>query len=597
MCGIFGFWLTNALTDEDVLMAREATSMLEHRGPDGQGEWIDSGAGIYFSHRRLAIVDLSPAGAQPMVCGDTVITYNGEIYNFEELREELISYGIVFSSRSDTEVLLSAWKYWGRKCLDHFDGMYSFAVYDSKGLHLVTDPFGEKPLYVAKTNKGVYFSSEPLPLINMLGLEFNISLEQVYQFLALGFLSAPHTGFGGLECISPATLRTYSNPQKSSEQIYWRLPKEGYKPKFEESDIDELRDILIRQLKRRMRADVPVGLFLSSGVDSALIAALISRELDLPLKALTVSFPDGTDEAAGAADIARFLDIPHVVIDSNQVKEWQDLPASLFSLFGVPNDNVSAISVKQMSLLAKADITVALGGVGGDEAFWGYNKYAFIYLNKLAYTIPAWIMKWAGPVLGLLPRGKNARLMLSGNERERFVALKNTMFNVLAKKGVCHVPCLPGFEEPSSDMLARVRRFDLQHTLPSSYLASVDRGSMRAGVEVRTPFLSRELFEFCGRFSSSAMLGQGQKYALKQLLKRYLPSELVDRPKRGFIFPLKRYFETAMPEPPTHPMLADVADYVWSNMAEVGADVVALRLLILDRFLKRSAAPNSNREG
>lgn len=590
MCGIFGFWLNRPLTDSDVARGQAMTAALAYRGPDGQGDWVDRDAGLYFGHRRLAILDLSDAGRQPMADGETVVTYNGEIYNFAELRQTLEAAGHRFTSSSDTEVLLAAWRHWGAACLDHFDGMFGFALYDGHRLHIATDPFGEKPVYVAQTSDGLYFASEPAPLIELLGLTFQPSDPEIGHFLALGYFPTPSTGYPGLEWLPAATLRTYETPASFREHRYWSLPPEGQKERFEATDLDALRDLLITLLARRMRADVPVGLFLSSGVDSALVAALVSREIGLPLTALTVSFPDGVDEAAGASAIAAHLGLPHTIVNSQQSEGDGDLPNALHDLFRVPNDNVSALSVEQMSHLARTQMTVALGGVGGDEAFYGYNKYAFVHHRRSAYRVPGSLIRLFAPLTGLHPKGRLLNRMLSGSDEERFVALKNSRLGDLQQEGLFRLPPLPGFGEDGAGMLQAIRSFDFRQTLPASYLASVDRGSMRASVEVRTPYLARELFEFCAQFSAQAMLGQGQKHALKAILRRYLPDALVDRPKRGFVFPLKRYFETAQPAPPKDPRLVALGRQVWEDLNQPGAEGLALRLLILDRFMQGQGA-------
>jgi asparagine synthase (glutamine-hydrolysing) len=583
MCGIFGFWLRRPMTDEDIGLGRRATAMLAHRGPDGQGEWLDRGAGIFFGHRRLAILDLSSASDQPMQRGESIVVFNGEIYNFPELRAELAAEGYNFTTEGDTEVLLAAWQRWGAACLDRFDGMFAFAVYDGSRLHLVTDPFGEKPLFVAETKEGVYFSSEPQVLIT--------DEDQVAQFLALGFIPSPGTGFSGMEWLPPATLCSYSKARLLGQRRYWevhRASERQGKTKLTAADIDRLADVLIRLLRRRLKADVPVGLFLSSGVDSALIGALASRELGVPLKSMTVSFSDGIDEATSAAAIAAHLGLPHQVIDSRNDDCWTDLPGALAKLYGIPNDNVTALSVQQMSHLARRQMIVALGGVGGDEAFYGYNKYEFLHRHRWLYRLPQSLFAALRPpraLLSMVPRWANLERLLNSPPQARFLALKNAEIGTMLRSGVLRIPSLPDFDPCGRDLVCAVRDFDLRQTLPASYASAVDRGSMRAGVEVRTPYLARELFDFVSDFAPSAMFDGGQKAVLRRLLRRYLPADLVDQPKRGFVFPLKRYMGTLGERTPTVGGLeVSVLSDLWARRLDSGCDTIALRLMVLERF-------------
>ncbi|MEW6593820.1 MAG: asparagine synthase (glutamine-hydrolyzing) [Thermodesulfobacteriota bacterium] len=600
MCGLFGYWLRRPLTDDDILRGREATGTLSHRGPDGQGEWLDRGRGLYLGHRRLAILDLSAASDQPMQREGLVVAFNGEIYNFKELRAELEVIGSVFRTTGDTEVLLAAWQRWGRGCLDRFDGMFAFALFDGERLHLVTDPFGEKPLFVVESGEGVFFASEAAVLVRLLGLAFEPTSDQVAQFLALGFIPAPETGFPGLQWLGQATLRSYDRSHQRLEAKYWAIPQgDGTEGKLhlDEADLDALAAILVRLLQRRLRADVPVGLFLSSGVDSALIGALAVRELGVALDAMTVSFSDGSDEADAASAVASALGLPHQVIDSRSDGAWREMPVALDSLYGVPNDNVTALSVFQMSSLARQRMIVALGGVGGDEAFYGYNKYEFLHRHRLVYRVPSFCWAFLRPlrlVPRLFPRLTTLDRLLSGGAAARFLALKNAELGELLRMGAIRVPPLPDFAGCGRDLLEAVRGFDLRQTLPASYIAAVDRGSMRASVEVRTPYLARDLFEFVAGFAPSAFFLGGQKIVLRRLLRRYLPPVLIDRPKQGFVFPLKRYLATVGDSPPrTSGLSPEALSGIWARRLGKGGDTLALRLLILEHFFAAHGATSS----
>ncbi|MHA1113908.1 MAG: asparagine synthetase B family protein, partial [Alphaproteobacteria bacterium] len=303
-------------------LGQRGTAMLAHRGPDGEGAWRDDAAGLYLGHRRLAIIDLSPAAAQPMARHGGVIAYNGEIYNHPALRRELETDGAAFDSRSDTEVVLAAWSRWGPAALDRFDGMFAFALWRDGVLHLVTDPFGEKPLYWAETPDGIYFASEPAPLVECLGLVFQPTELEIAGFMALGFVPPPATGFPGLHVLPPASHLRMAAGQVETERRYWvppsPMPRRGAIEPVGAEDLERIRGALVESLAGRVLSDVPLGLFLSAGIDSSLVAALARRDLGLDLQALTVAFPDGADESAGAAEIARILNLSHRIVDSRE---------------------------------------------------------------------------------------------------------------------------------------------------------------------------------------------------------------------------------------------------------------------------------------
>jgi asparagine synthase (glutamine-hydrolysing) len=595
MCGVFGFWLKRPLSEAVILSARSATNGLSHRGPDGMGEWYDKEAGIYLGHTRLSIVDLTPASDQPMREGGQVMVFNGEIYNYKELRDELISLGENLETLGDTEVLFSAWRRWGINALDRIDGMFAAAIFDRHGLHLITDHFGEKPLYILENEDGIYFSSEANTLISLLGLEFFPDQGDINSFLSLGFIPQPRTGFKGLSSLQPGRVRHYINPLKNNERVYFSAtelsPQRGGRRRFSESDLDDLGCILTRLVRRRLRSDVPVGLFLSSGVDSALIGALASRELGVKLNSLTVAFRGGVDEAPKASLIAKELGLPHEVIDSYVPKNKTDIVKALIELYGSPNDNLSGLSTYQMALIAKEKMTVALGGLGGDEAFFGYNKYHFLYRYRWIYKLSPMFLKTLSPINRLFKNVSKLRSLerlLYGDDVDRFLSLKNVGIGSSIQAGLLKPPSLGGFYGEANGILQRVKNFDITQTLPASYAVAVDRGAMRAGVEVRTPYLARELFEFTSQFAPAAFFVDGQKGVLKRLLSRYLPDSLVSNSKRGFVSPLDGYLSAVGKKPYFYKWVdPNFIESVWANRFKSGFSEIALRLLILEQMLKK----------
>jgi len=595
MCGIFGFSLNRPLTEEDIARGRRATAMLAHRGPDGDGEWRDDPAGLYLGHRRLAILDLTSAGKQPMAGHGGVIAYNGEIYNHPSLRRELAAAGAVFESRTDTEVVLAAWSRWGAAALDRFDGMFAFALWRDGILHLATDPFGEKPLYWARTPDGIYFASEPAPLIAILGLTFDPTETDVAGFMALGFVPPPDTGFPGLFCVPPARHLRVSSGSLADDRPYWTPPApracNGPIRPVGKNDLSHIRSVLIESLEGRLISDAPIGLFLSAGIDSSLVAALVRRDLGRDLQALTVAFPDGADESGAAADVARHLDLPHLVVDSRaDGTATNDGPAALEDMYGVPNDNLTALSVAQMSRAARRHMTVALGGMGGDELFFGYGRHALFWRWRHWFRLlPPFVdmaQRVAGSTLERLPAWRKLRRHFHGDSPWRYLATKSyPAGDILA--------ALPGAdsavrgawrETPGAPPVTVARDVDTRLVMPGSYIPAIDRGSMRASVEVRTPFLSRALVEALESLDQRALIAGGPKHVLRTLLRRDLPDYLVDRPKQGFIFPAARFLAALGTAPPNAGLPESLAGEVWRRRAEYGFAALAIRLSVLARF-------------
>ena len=586
MCGIFGFWLRRELRSDDLTIGRNGVQALAHRGPDARGEWVDMKRGIFLGHTRLAIQDLSSSSNQPMTRYGKTVVFNGEIYNFRELREELEKRGCVFSTSGDCEVLLAAWETWGQDALNRFDGMFGVAMYEHDHLNLMTDAFGEKPLYVLNKPEGLFFSSEPRALISSMGLKFNPTEEEISQFLTLGFIPHPNTGFVGLEALGPGVVRCYHRSGEFHEREHWSLAESPSRKRvIKSSDLDDLADILIDSIKKRLRSDVPFGLFLSSGVDSALIAALASQELRTPVESLTVSFKSGVDEGHAASDIAQHFGLRHRVLDVGGDFSRKSIPEELIALYGTPNDNVSGLFVKRLAEIAKADMTVALGGLGGDELFYGYNKYSFLHRYSFAYRVPyPWIKYFSG-IKVLFPEGRVSRAfdMLSGDPAERYIRVKNNGLGKLLDLGYFTTPNIPRISNTDDDLLLLARNFDLRQTLPCSYAAAVDRGGMAAGVEIRTPYLCKQLFRFVDQFEARVFFNGGQKALLKALLRRYLPDYLVDAPKRGFIYPIQDYLRRAPDKVPGGLNFydAELVNYVWSRRSEKSFREIALRLMII----------------
>jgi asparagine synthase (glutamine-hydrolysing) len=546
MCGIFGFYLRRPLTAKDVESGKLATDKLSHRGPDNTGYWNNTKQGVFLGHTRLSIQDTSKSNNQPYKRDNIKLVFNGEIYNFLELRNNLINQGYSFRTTGDTEVLANAWLRYGEDALNLFDGMYAFALFHNKELFLTVDIFGEKPLYWCENNDGVYFSSEPAPLIDLLNLEVDLSEDRKNEFLALGYIPSPYTAFKGLQRCEPATIIKISPLGKVSQRRYWKKPEQyisnGRLHPISKLELDTIEEKLTSSLSRRLIADVPKGLFLSSGVDSSLIASIMCKNLDEDVQALTVAYNsnDIHDESMSAKKIADYLNIEHILVNSEELNSEYNLN-ELDTIFNEPNIGLTAFSVRQMSRLSKKYFTVALAGTGGDEVFFGYGKHYFFY--KYRHILTNQLLKSFFRKMEFFTkyskRAKTYNYLSSFNNNELLFALKNSPYYADIKwtKKLSKVSNSYFNDVSAIDLVLKTRNFDMDINLPNMVIPAIERASMREGLEVRTPFLNRELLEVVSNIDYRKFVAFGQKNVLRLLLERFLPKNLFDFPKKGFIFP------------------------------------------------------------
>ena len=594
MCGIFGFYLNRRLNEKDLLLGKSGMKALRHRGPDYSNYWTSIENGIFLGHTRLSIIDLSEQSNQPMIRDNAVLAYNGEIYNYVELKKELVNQGFAFTSSGDAEVLLNSWHRWKTDALNHFDGMFAFALYQDKQLHLATDPFGEKPLYWTRTKEGIYFSSEPNPLVKLLSIKPNFSLEDITSFLCLGFLPDSSSGYSNLHRMPPGSHFICSPNKNIEERKYWSPSKlntcKEKTQELSEKNLDDISHALIESLRVRLRSDVPLGFFLSSGVDSSLITALAVKELNHKPLALTVSFPDKevNDESDAAEGIAKFLGLNHKKINSLD-DPARAKPSLIFDLFGEANDNLTVAAFYQMSKVARSLIKVAVTGMGGDELFYGYSKYQTLYQWRHLLSLPQSVRKSLSLLLPdriLGGRFSYLSQVLSSSDTSQFIAVKNPACCRWLWK-------LPQVENVSRKLFSGLnfpldikgRYFDLINTMPYTFIPAVERGSMRASLEVRTPFLNRRLFEIISNLDQRSFVSFGQKSILRRILKRYLPEKLFNYPKRGFNYPtgyfLKEYERTI---PKIEGLPEKNTELAWKQRNQKGWQKLALRLAILNHY-------------
>ena len=590
MCGILGFSLKHPITTGDIEHGLKNLECLEHRGPDGQGHAVFSDYGVFIGHRRLAILDLSDNASQPMTRDELTVAHNGEIYNFLEIRKNLESKGINFSTNSDTEVLIKAWAQSGPKCLQSFDGMFAFTLFDGKNTHLATDPFGEKPLYVYENEDGVYYASEPSPLIKMLGIKFNPSESEIAAFLTLGFIPAPATGFKNLQLLPPGSHAVISEGKIINITQYWtpeipKIPK-GKPVEVTDNELDLVADALVESVRVRLRSDVQMATFLSSGVDSALVAAITAKELQVDIPAITVGFPntDVADESIGASDIAQHLGLEHQIVQHDGAG-GRDPLSLIINLYDCAIDNPTVIPAFHMSSIARASATVALSGVGGDEIFYGYNRYQLFYKHRKLLSLSGTMRKLCGALLDITGH-KPVSALLNHSPNWTYANFKNVgVLDILDS-----VPYLKNwadgyFDEFESPHFRASRHFDLTSVLPNSFIPAIERASMRTGLEVRTPFLNKKLLKVVDQMDPRSLIAFGQKNIARRLLKRYIPEHLILGGKRGFNSPLDPIIKSHPDKPKIPGINREVVETSNSRKFDGRGRELFVRLIMLERLI------------
>ena len=562
MCAIVGIaGLTNYDRREWLKTARD--TML-HRGPDDAGIWWSEDDLIGLGHRRLSIVDLSALGHQPMadITNRYTIVFNGEIYNFRSLRMELVDAGFKFISNTDTEVILNAYSYWGIDCLRHFNGMFSFAIFDSikKNIFLARDRAGEKPLYYSHINKTFKFASELKALISDQSSTSKINPIALDAYLTLGYVPMDLCIIQDINKLMPAHAAIYDlNSDKLKLWCYWEpMP---YKDSDAESPepsflLSKLECLLEDSVRMQLLADVPVGVLLSGGVDSSLVVAMASKHTD-KLKTFTVGFSEYSsfDESSHANLIANHFKTDHTSLNASKVD--CKLLKELACQFDEPMADSSMIPTFIVTNMVKQYCTVALGGDGADELFGGYPQYSkLLYAKKYAANIPFLLKKFSYDFSNLLPvgfKGRNWLTTLKSNLDEGLPIVGN-FFTSKERKNLLYPITYVGNEAEllwkantpiEDDIIQRATRMDFNWYLPEDILVKVDRTSMLNSLELRSPFLDSRIIDFA--FSSVPTSLKANEYSRKILLKAFarkvLPSEFDFNRKQGFSIPLKIWLE------------------------------------------------------
>lgn len=545
MCGIAGLWQKDAGN-------RHIEAMLAsiwHRGPDNQGIWPNTSKQLYLGQQRLSIIDLSPGGHQPMLSetGRVAITYNGEIYNFQEIRQELEQSGINFRSSSDTEVLLNGYLFWGTEVLDKLVGMFAFAIWDEdkEQLFLARDRAGEKPLYYAHAGQQFAFASEIQALSKLDWVDTSLDDEGLLMYLRLQAVPAPYSIYKGIKKLAPAHAMLVT---KAGSKIwrYWDpIHYLAKKPlDISESEaLEELEKLIRTSVKGQMIADVPLGAFLSGGIDSSTVVSFMTELASHKVKTFTIGFEeDSQDESKHAGKIADYLGTEHNCEYLSQ-EDALNLVGRIPAMYGEPFADPSALPTYLVSQVARKHVTVSLSGDGGDEAFGGYERYD--------------ILDRAEPWLKTLaPFGEAMR------SAERFLPRKAALLAPYIGRDISKLyqqyagrfnneelsELMGSYLEPSEFRRAwnltglsgrrRAMMTDMLIYMPEVVLAKVDRAAMAVSLESRAPLLDHRILEFSLRLPDNLIKN---KYILKQLLYKRIPKALLERPKQGFGVPLRKW--------------------------------------------------------
>ncbi len=575
MCGLVAIIEQSHRTTTEALrdQAQRMTNALSHRGPDRQSIWIDAGAGVALGHTRLAVIDLSTAGNQPMVSADgtMAIAYNGELYNAPQIRDELSALGRTFRGHSDTEVLLEGCSAWGvRECLSRADGMFAFALWDSqqRTMTLARDRLGEKPLYWGQLEGQWLIASELKALRAHPAWRGQLDPAALADYLRCRCIPAPLTIYRGFQKLPPAHLLEVRLNAKPRMSRYWEAATVAARGPIaidDETAIDELERLLGDAVARRMVSDVPLGSFLSGGIDSSLVTTMMQMRAAAPVRTFSIGFrADAFNEAPFARAIATHLGTDHTELYVDPADAMELIPR-LAEIYDEPFADASQIPTCLLAALTRQHVTVALSGDGGDELFGGYRRYqetdrAWARLNrmpKLGRRLAGFGLQAVGKALRDTPIGRSAAgsAWLPSTDRleywssiatvadaDAFYAYRGTQWRN-ANDVLRHTPESNGHESTATtligDFITRMQLADLTSYLPDDILTKVDRATMAVALEARVPLLDRRVVEFAlGLPTRLKVRNTVGKWLLRQVLARHLPKNLFERPKAGFSVPL-----------------------------------------------------------
>lgn len=649
MCGITGFWSTNIRQYEPDRVLDVMVSAIKHRGPDDEGVWTDSDCGVFLGHRRLSVIDLSNEGRQPMLSrsGRYVISYNGEVFNYAELRRQLAA--PAWRGHSDTEVMLEAFDQWGVEgAVKRFNGQFAFAVWDVREsvMILARDRLGIKPLYVGRFGDTFAFGSELKSLAAHPSFDGRIDAEAVTRFLELGYVPGALSIYAAVRKVPPGHILEMREPGAGlSSRSYWSVEdvvenRHAGGDGAEEA-LDGLEQRLRDAVRLRMVADVPVGAFLSGGIDSSLVVSLMMQEASGPVKTFSVGFEEESfDEAPHATRIAQYLGTDHTNL---YVKAGDvfDVLNELPRMYDEPFADVSQVPTCLVSRLARQSVTVSLSGDGGDELFGGYGRYVralrqWSKVSRIPAPLRGIFRGAAAPVAaiersrlgrsaayalgrlvnpGVMPGQFARQLELVGSTDALAFYAQSIRLKAggLSNRGIrnssrtaasTNVDIGKGLSFLESMMLT-----DTLAYLPDDILVKVDRASMDVALEVRVPFLDHRVVEFSWSVPEDLKMRDGQtKWLLRQLLKRYVPERMFERPKQGFAIPLGAWLRGPLRDW-AESLLADrqvaagglvdptSVKAIWkAHLAEKGDfEMLLFRIISLQQWLDQKGESSTNR--
>lgn len=586
MCGITGFWDTLHRTEREQMLATltQMSNTLVHRGPDGDGAWCDANTGIGFAHRRLAIVDLSEHGAQPMhsASGRYVISYNGEIYNHLEIKDQLTAANAApnWRGHSDTEIILAAFEAWGiEAALQKFVGMFAIALWDlqDKRLYLIRDRMGEKPLYYGWCQEHLVFGSELKSLKAHFAWRQSINRDAVNLLMQYNCIPAPYTIYENIYKLEPGHLLAINADKSLHKVAYWSLKDVVNRTQrtvelTPTEAVDALESKLKLAIKQQMLADVPVGAFLSGGIDSSTIVALMQTQSSTPVKTFTIGFEDEAyNEAEQAKAVAQHLKTQHTELYLSAEQTRAIIP-ELPNFYDEPFADSSQLPTYIVAKMTRQYVTVSLSGDGGDELFAGYNRYTWLTTiwRKISY-LPKPLRKALARIILLWPPRSWDKLftflnsvlpnsMQQRNPGEKLYKLAAlcdakspyAIYNMLLTHWEANAKNL--LPDLSADLNAQpltaiMMYIDSLRYLPDDILVKVDRAAMAVSLETRTPFLDHRVVEFAWSLPLDYKVHAGKnKWILRELLKRHVPTELFERPKMGFGIPLDQWLRGPLKE-------------------------------------------------
>ena len=560
MCGILGKVCFNGNSIESELLL-EASDLIKSRGPDDLGVLNLGDCGL--AHRRLSVIDLTNAGHQPMNshCGRYACVFNGEIYNYTIIRDTLIKHNVVFKGNSDTEVLLEGWSKWGIDLLDKIDGMFVFAIWDRnhKKLYIARDRMGEKPCYFHWNGKEFIFSSRPSPLFKLkpdLSKEYDEQALRLY--LESGYIPAPYSIHKEIKKLPAAHYLCFDNNGLNIHR-YWDFrhikTQHSWAKRADEDLLDELEEVITNSVRDRMISHVPLGAFLSGGIDSSLMVALMNKHATAPVKTFTIGFEEsGYDESQDALLVSQHLKTDHYC-EMMSVDNLLSLLPTFIKNYDEPFFDSAAFPTMAVSRLARKHVTVSITGDGGDELFGGYHYYRIANTLKPFFKMPATLRQGVANIAGVIPV-HNFQLLsaaLSQDSATRSFAFSRSIAkdfrNVLHPDVLTNTIGLGDVFEQAATKFPRDlssceqgMRLDAMFTMNDDYLQKTDVASMAYSLESRSPLLARQVVEWAMRLPPKYKLrGSNGKYLLRKLAYRHIPKEILDRPKRGFGVPIDRW--------------------------------------------------------